>query len=152
MGWFHRTLCGLLDEFLDDVVAKRSPRVILCSPPQFGKSELVSRRFPPYLLGRHPSLRVIATSYGSSLANDLSRDVQAIMDSNGFHKLFPVRTGWGRCSSPSRTDTNSGPPPPYRSVGGSSMNSSTGGHSESMSQRDYNACRDAGGGGGRGRR
>jgi predicted phage terminase large subunit-like protein len=90
MGWFHRTLCDLLDSFLADVVAKRSPRLIVQAPPQFGKSELTSRRFPAYALGRYPHLRIIATSYGASLAFDLSGDVQRIMDSDAYHRLFPM--------------------------------------------------------------
>jgi hypothetical protein len=61
------------------------------------------------------------------------------------------RTGAGAAARRERR-ANSGPPPPYRSVGASSMNSSTGGYSESMSQRNYNAWRDAGGGGGSRRR
>ena len=89
MGWFHRTLCGLLDSFLADVVAKHSPRVVVQAPPQHGKSELVSRRFPAYALGRYPHLRVIACSYAASLAFDLSRDLQNLMDSEAYHKLFP---------------------------------------------------------------
>jgi hypothetical protein len=89
MGWFHRTLCDLLDEFLADVVAKKSPRLLVQAPPQHGKSELVSRRFPAYALGRHPHLRVMACSYAASLAFELSGDLQRIMDGELFHKLFP---------------------------------------------------------------
>jgi hypothetical protein len=37
-----------LDCFLDDVLAKRSPRLIINVPPQEGKSEQVSRRLPAY--------------------------------------------------------------------------------------------------------
>ena len=85
-GWFDLELCRLLDEFLADVVAKRSPRLMLFAPPQHGKSELVSRRFPAYVLGKYPELRVIATGYGASLAYDLSTDVQTIMDGD----LSPV--------------------------------------------------------------
>ena len=51
MGWFHVELCRLLEEFLSDVIAKRSPRLMLFAPPQHGKSELISRRFPAYALG-----------------------------------------------------------------------------------------------------
>jgi hypothetical protein len=89
MGWFHRTLCDLLDEFLAAVIAKKSPRLMIFSPPQHGKSELVSRRFPAYALGRYPHLRVIACSYAASLAFDLSRDLQNLMDSEAYHRLFP---------------------------------------------------------------
>ena len=92
MGWFHVELCRLLEEFLSDVIAKRSPRLMLFAPPQHGKSELISRRFPAYALGKHPHLRIIATSYGASLAFELSSDVQRIMDSDSYHRLFPTVT------------------------------------------------------------
>ena len=36
--------------------------------PQHGKSELVSRRFPAFLLGRNPELRLIGCSHTSDLA------------------------------------------------------------------------------------
>jgi predicted phage terminase large subunit-like protein len=89
MGWFHAELARLLEQFLEDVIQKRAPRLMLFAPPQHGKSELVSRRFPAYALGRHLHLRVIATSYGASLAFDLSSDEQRIMDSDSYHRLFP---------------------------------------------------------------
>ena len=62
MGWVHREICDALDKFLDDVRAKRSPRLIITMPPRSGKSELVSRRFPAYAFGRFPDLQIIATS------------------------------------------------------------------------------------------
>ena len=46
LSWFHEELAGELDQFLDDVLQKRSPRLIVNVPPQEGKSEQVSRRFP----------------------------------------------------------------------------------------------------------
>jgi hypothetical protein len=61
-------LCDLLDEFLSAVIAKKAPRLIIQAPPQHGKSELVSRRFPAYVLGKYPHLRLIACSYGAILA------------------------------------------------------------------------------------
>ena len=39
LSWFHEELAGELDQFLGDVLAKRSPRLIVCCPPQEGKSE-----------------------------------------------------------------------------------------------------------------
>ena len=62
LSWFQEELAGELDRFLDDVLQKRSPRLIINVPPQEGKSEQVSRRFPAYALGRDPNLRVVATS------------------------------------------------------------------------------------------
>src|SRR6266571_5435312 len=64
-GWFHRALCGEIDWFLEEVAAKRSPRLIISSPPQHGKSEVVSRRMPAIAFGRWPDLRIIGTSYAA---------------------------------------------------------------------------------------
>lgn len=58
-------------------------------PPQHGKSELVSRQFPAFALGRDPDRRIISCSYNSSLATDMSRDVQKIMASPAYRALFP---------------------------------------------------------------
>lgn len=89
LGWFHATVCEALDKFLQDVVNKKSPRLILCAPPRSGKSEIVSRRFPAYLLGRYPDLSFIGTSYSSDLAGSFSKDVQRIMDEPFFSDVFP---------------------------------------------------------------
>jgi hypothetical protein len=48
-------------------------RLIYHVPPQEGKSEQVSRRFPAYALGRDPNLRVAATSYSATLDRPLDR-------------------------------------------------------------------------------
>lgn len=89
MGWFHAEICQALDEFLQDVVNKKSPRLILCAPPRSGKSEIVSRRFPAYLLGRYPDLSFIGTSYSSDLSGSFAKDVQRIMEDESFREVFP---------------------------------------------------------------
>lgn len=77
-----------LAQFEADVAAGKSPRVILELPPRVGKSELVSRRFPPFLLGRHPHWRIGLVSYGADLAESLSRDARAIMLSEEYADIF----------------------------------------------------------------
>jgi len=58
-------------------------------PPRHGKSELVSRRLPAFILGRNPDANIIATSYGADLAARLNRDVQRIIDSPEYSEIFP---------------------------------------------------------------
>lgn len=89
MGWVHQEICDTLDNFLADVVAGKSPRLIICMPPRSGKSEISSRRFPAYALGRFPDLSVIACSYSADLASRFNRDVQRIIDSDEFAEVFP---------------------------------------------------------------
>ena len=54
----HKFVAEKLQEFEKAVRAKESPRLILTLPPRFGKSELVSRRFPGWVLGRNPDWNV----------------------------------------------------------------------------------------------
>ena len=84
-AWFHVRLAGALDAFL----AGATPRLIICLPPQHGKTELVSRLLPAYLLGREPDARVIATSYADDLASRNNLDVQRYIDSPAYAQLFP---------------------------------------------------------------
>lgn len=102
MGWVHREICDALDKFLDDVRAKRSPRLIITMPPRSGKSELVSRRFPAYAFGRFPDLQIIATSYSADLSQRFNRDVQRIIDDEKYREIFPETTLTG---SRVRTDS-----------------------------------------------
>src|SRR5229473_135124 len=50
-------------------------RLMLLVPPRHGKSELASRRFPAYYLGRHPHRQFISASASFALAEDFGRDV-----------------------------------------------------------------------------
>ncbi|MEN6533972.1 MAG: phage terminase large subunit [Bryobacteraceae bacterium] len=95
-GWFAREVCEALDWFISEVAAKRSPRLILEAPPRHGKSELVSRRFPAFAYGKYPDLSIIAASYGSDLASRMNRDVQRVIDSADYARLFPGTRLFGK--------------------------------------------------------
>ncbi|KAB1581149.1 phage terminase large subunit [Serratia marcescens] len=88
-GWFNELLSAELDQFLVDVEAGKMPRLMIFAPPRSGKSEKASRRFPAYVLGKHPDWNVIACSYSSDLANRMSRDTQRIIDSGHYRDVFP---------------------------------------------------------------
>jgi predicted phage terminase large subunit-like protein len=84
-GQFHVSLCGVLDQFARGEI----PRLIIMAPPRHGKSELVSRRLPAFILGRNPNAAIIAASYSSDLSSRMNRDVQRIIDSPRYRELFP---------------------------------------------------------------
>lgn len=88
-GWFNELLFAELDQFLKDAEAGKMPRLMIFAPPRSGKSEAASRRFPAYVLGKHPNWNVIACSYSSDLANRMSRDTQRIIDSEKYRDIFP---------------------------------------------------------------
>lgn len=89
VGWFHEELHEALDRFLHAVVNQESPRLLIQAPPRHGKSEATSRRFPAYALGRYPWLEIILWSYAADLAEDMNEDVQGIMDSAEYRRVFP---------------------------------------------------------------
>ncbi len=82
---------GLIADKLEAVARGEIRRLMICMPPRHGKSELASRRFPAWFLGRAPDKQVIAASYNSDLANDFGRDVRNIVASPEFQNLFPVQ-------------------------------------------------------------
>lgn len=63
-------------------------RLIIMMPPQHGKSEMVSRHFPAWILGLMPDTRVILTSYGADLAVKHSRAVRDRLMSPEYAALF----------------------------------------------------------------
>lgn len=88
-GWVHREVTDLLDAFIEAVEKKLSPRLIIELPPRIGKSQIISRCFPPYLLGRHPEWEVVCATYNQDLANDFGRDVRALVHEPAYQDLFP---------------------------------------------------------------
>ncbi|WP_408737352.1 phage terminase large subunit [Acetobacter senegalensis] len=87
-GVHHHLLCQKLDAVERGTIT----RLMVFMPPRHGKSELVSRRFPAWYLGRHPHKQVISASYGATLAQDFGRDVRNLVASRRFHALFPSVT------------------------------------------------------------
>lgn len=95
-GWVHEEICQKLDDFLEAVRRKESPRLMLNMPPRSGKTEVVSRRFPAYIFGKYPDTQIIATSYSDDLATRNNKDVQKIIDSESYSVLFPDTKLFGK--------------------------------------------------------
>lgn len=87
---FSASVCSAIDKFVDDVRAGLRPILILQAPPQHGKSEIVSRRLPPYLMGRFPDLRIGGASYSDELAGTMAQDVRRCLASDEHKILFPT--------------------------------------------------------------
>lgn len=79
-------MCELLER-----VERHEVRIaIIEAPPRHGKSELVSRRFPAWYLGRNPTHEIISTAYGTDLAIDeYGRKVRNIVRDPSFANVFP---------------------------------------------------------------
>ena len=78
-------------EKLEAVERGEIDRLMIFMPPRHGKSELASRRFPAWYMGRNPQKQIIAASYNSDLASDFGREVRNIIRTNEFSRLFNVK-------------------------------------------------------------
>ena len=85
MQWYHRQMCDALDEMLKGNIK----RLMIFTPPQHGKTEIVSRCFPAFALGRNPDLMFAGCSHTADLASRFNRDVQRIIDSDIYRRVFP---------------------------------------------------------------
>jgi predicted phage terminase large subunit-like protein len=85
MTWYLQKTCDILQQFAEGKIKK----LMLFMPPQHGKSELVSRKFPAFLLGRDPSKKIATTSYSGDKASEFNKDVRRVITSNEYQQLFP---------------------------------------------------------------
>ena len=85
MQWFHKLICEKLQAFYEGKIKK----MMIFVPPQHGKSELSTRKFPAYLLGKNPRLKIVIASYNATLASRFNRDIQRVIDQKVYHDVFP---------------------------------------------------------------
>jgi predicted phage terminase large subunit-like protein len=90
-GWVHKDICRRLEKFSQDVVEKKSPRLMLFMPPRHGKSTLASIAFPAWHLGRNPDHEFISCSYSGSLAMGFSRKVRQLLREPTYKTAFKTR-------------------------------------------------------------
>lgn len=103
---FHERLCAALEA----VERGEIDRLMVNMPPRHGKSELVSRRFPAWFMGRNPHKTIISASYNSDLATDFGRDVKNIVATKEFSRVFsdPAVTLAADSRAANRWNTNWG--------------------------------------------
>lgn len=87
-GWVHHDIAARLEQFMRDVEAKLSPRLMLLVPPRHGKSELGSVRWPAWCLGHHPEWEFINCGYNLDLPMKFSRKVREMLRDPSFTAIF----------------------------------------------------------------
>lgn len=100
----HRKIADKLMQ----VEAGEIDRLMIFMPPRHGKSEIASKRFPAWCLGRNPTRQIIAASYNSDLANDFGRNVRNIVAEQEFGNVFPLVTLAQDSRAANRLNTNHG--------------------------------------------
>lgn len=74
---------------LEEVERGTCKRLIITMPPRHGKSELASRRFPAWWMGRHPEQEVIFATYNQTFAEDFGGEIRDIMNGPQYGLVFP---------------------------------------------------------------
>jgi predicted phage terminase large subunit-like protein len=85
-GKHHR----IIAEALEDVEAGKCKRLMIFAPPRHTKSELASRRFPAWYIGRNPNKQLICTTYAQEFADDFGHDVRGIVRDESYGLVFPT--------------------------------------------------------------
>jgi len=79
-------VCSAVDLLIDGIINT----LIINLPPQVGKSEILSRKAPPYALGKNPDWRIMLTSYNASLAHTLSRQARNMIKTDEYQRVFGI--------------------------------------------------------------
>lgn len=88
VGVHTREITARLDRAVDDYRAGKSTYLLITVPFRHGKSEIVSRHFPPYFLGHFPDAEMILATYGQTLSNNMSRDARRVIKSPAYRRIF----------------------------------------------------------------
>jgi predicted phage terminase large subunit-like protein len=78
----------LIAEKLEAIERGDIDRLMINMPPRHGKSELGSRRFPAWFLGRNPQATIMSASYNLDKAEEFGGEVRDIVKSAEYRNLF----------------------------------------------------------------
>lgn len=87
-SWFQYEVCSHLQEWLTAYQKGERPVLILNTPPQHGKSDMVID-FAAWMLGQCPELKVIYASFSERLSIRANLTLQRTMSGHKFQKVFP---------------------------------------------------------------
>ena len=83
----HRLIC----EQLERVERREIDRLMLLVCPRHGKSELASKSYPAWCIGRAPWKQFISGSASMPLALDWGREVRNIVNSHAYRMIYNTR-------------------------------------------------------------
>jgi len=82
---FHKVMCAGLEELEKGAIK----RLIISLPPRHGKTQLASKMFPAWYMGRRPWDSLIFGTYNEKFSQDVGRAVREIMLSPAYAQVFP---------------------------------------------------------------
>jgi predicted phage terminase large subunit-like protein len=72
---------------LESLASTTGRRLLICAPPQYGKSVIVSQRFPAWLLIEKPDHRIKLAAYNVTHATSFGKIIRDIMQSYEFKAI-----------------------------------------------------------------
>ena len=87
-GWFQKKLAYRLQQFYEDLIAGRKPKLIIVAPPQHGKSDTI-QDFIAWLSGKHPDFKTIFASFSIRLGVRTNLRLQRQMETEKYQRVFP---------------------------------------------------------------
>jgi predicted phage terminase large subunit-like protein len=78
----------LLASRLADVVTGDTKRLIVNLPPRHLKTWMGSTCLSAWILGRHPSAKILIATYGQELADKIAHDIRRVMSTEWYQELF----------------------------------------------------------------
>ena len=101
---FHEVISVALEE----LEAGRIKRLIINLPPRHGKTELASKKFVAWFVGKNPEKSVIFGTYNEKFSQDIGRAVRDIMLSPAYAQVFPEAVLKQDSKSSDRLETTKG--------------------------------------------
>jgi len=83
-NWMRAKHLQLLCEKIEAIERGDLRKLMVFMPPRHGKSEVVSKKFPAWYLGRNPNNEIILSSYSADLAYDFSEIARNTIRSVGY--------------------------------------------------------------------
>jgi predicted phage terminase large subunit-like protein len=87
-GWFQRDVADNLQQFYDEFVAGKRPKLVIEAPPQHGKSVQIVD-FIAWLSGKLPDNKTIYTSFSERLGVRANLSMQRMMSTTRYKNVFP---------------------------------------------------------------
>lgn len=88
IGWFFIDITRQIQQFYDDLIAGKRPKLIIQAPPQHGKSEAVTD-FVCWIAGKDPDFRTIYASFSDRLGVRANLKVQRTLSTARYKRIFP---------------------------------------------------------------
>lgn len=81
-----------IETALQKVLTGEITRLLINIPPGSAKTELITKCFPVWAMGKHPDIRIIATGYSAHLTQSYGSEARDYYLSNTFRSVFPRRS------------------------------------------------------------